>query len=326
MRERYMNLPLTNRTNCIAFLKYMTTYTLTPETIEQMASRMSLVELQEHCREKINTAKDKVRRKQKEAEKKKTKAPYSNYQLRNMEYYFSLPLTTKENCIAVLRYIRDNKLEEKQILDVDNMKDSQLIAMSQRIQKDIPKYIADIIAYEKELQVPSPHTKEQLLTLNYNELSSLRNTLKSQKKKGKKVVKVEPAPLSTVEEGLEAIQNDETDYFDSSDISFITPMEAYQMFGPDFMDYTEEELFRLGYKLEEGPYPHIESEEPNKDAIKKAIIKYILEATDRYTASELKRKSLEQLRTIYERETEDLRHTQTYEEIARTIRLGKKNS
>ena len=98
------------------------------------------------------------------------------------------------------------------------------------------------------------------------------------------------------------------------------------MFGPDFMDYSEDELFRLGYKLEEGPYPHVEVEEPNKDAIKKAIIKYILEATDRYTASELKKKSLEQLRIIYERETEDLRHAQTYEEIARTIRLGKKNS
>lgn len=326
MREHYMNLPLTNRTNCIAFLKYMTTYTLTPESIEQIASRMTMPELQEYCREKINTAKDKVRRKQKDAEKKHNKPPYSNYQLRNMEYYFNLPLTTKENCIAVLRYIRDNKLEEKQILDVDNMKESQLIAMSQRIQKDIPKYIADILAYEHELQVPSPHTKDQLLTLNYNELSSLRNTLKSQKKKGTKVVKVEPAPLSTVEEGLEAVQNDETDYYDSSDISFITPMEAYEMFGPDFMDYTEEELFRLGYKLEEGPYPHVEVEEPNKDAIKKAIIKYILEATDRYTAAELKRKSLEQLRTIYERETEDLRHAQTYDEIAQSIRLGKKNS
>ena len=205
------------------------------------------------------------------------------------------------------------------------MKESQLIAMSQRIQKDIPKYIADILAYEHELQVPSPHTKDQLQTLNYNELSSLRNTLKSQKKKGTKVVKVEPAPLSTVEEGLEAVQNDETDYYDSSDISFITPMEAYEIFGPDFMDYTEEELFRLGYKLEGGTYPHIEVEEPNKDTIKKAIIKYILEATDKYTATELKRKSLEQLRTIYERETEDLRHTQTYDEIARTIRLGKKN-
>lgn len=326
MREHYMNLPLTNKTNCIAFLKYMTTYTLKPEPIEQTASRMTMAELQEYCIEKINTAKDKVRRKQKDAEKKHNKSPYSNYQLRNMIYYFSLPLTTKENCIAVLRYIRDNKLEEKQILDVDNMKESQLIAMSQRIQKDIPKYIADILAYEHELQVPSPHTKVQLLTLNYNELSSLRNTLKSQKKKGTKVVKVEPAPLSTVEEGLEAIQNDETDYYDSSDISFITPMEAYEIFGPDFMDYTEEELFRLGYKLEEGPYPHIEVEEPNKDAIKKGIIKYILEVTDRYTTTELKRKSLEQLRTIYERETEDLRHAQTYDEIARTIRLGKKNS
>lgn len=326
MRQHYMNLPLTNRTNCIAFLKYMTTYTLTPESPEQTASRMTMVELQEYCKEKINTAKDKIRRKQKEAEKKKAKTPYSNYQLRTIEYYFSLPLNSKENCIAVLRYIRDNKLEEKQILDVDTMKESQLIAMSQRIQKDISKYIEDILSLEKELKVPNPHTKDQLLTLKYNELSSLRNTLKSQKKKGTKVVKVEPAPLSTVEEALDAIGNDETDYYDSSDISFITPMEAYQMFGPDFMDYSEDELFRLGYKLEEGPYPHVEVEEPNKDAIKKAIIKYILEATDRYTASELKRKSLEQLRTIYERETEDLRHAQTYEEIARTIRLGKKNS
>lgn len=326
MRQHYMNLPLTNRTNCIAFLKYMTTYTLTPESPEQIASRMTMAELQEYCKEKINTAKDKIRRKQKEAEKKKAKAPYSNYQLRTIEYYFSLPLNSKENCIAVLRYLRDNKLEEKQILDVDTMKESQLIAMSQRIQKDIPKYIEDILSFEKELKVPNPHTKDQLLTLKYNELSSLRNTLKSQKKKGTKVVKVEPAPLSTVEEALDAISNDETDYYDSSDISFITPMEAYQMFGPDFMDYSEDELFRLGYKLEEGPYPHVEVEEPNKDAIKKAIIKYILEATDRYTASELKRKSLEQLRTIYERETEDLRHAQTYEKIARTIRLGKKNS
>ena len=304
----------------------MTTYTLTPESPEQTASRMTMAELQEYCKEKISTAKDKIRRKQKEAEKKKAKAPYSNYQLRTIEYYFSLPLNSKENCIVVLRYIRDNKLEEKQILDVDTMKESQLIAMSQRIQKDISKYIEDILSLEKELKVPNPHTKDQLLTLKYNELSSLRNTLKSQKKKGTKVVKVEPAPLSTVEEALDAISNDETDYYDSSDISFITPMEAYQMFGPDFMDYSEDELFRLGYKLEEGPYPHVEVEEPNKDAIKKAIIKYILEATDRYTASELKKKSLEQLRTIYERETEDLRHAQTYEEIARTIRLGKKNS
>ena len=148
MRQHYMNLPLTNRTNCIAFLKYMTTYTLTPESPEQTASRMTMAELQEYCKEKINTAKDKIRRKQKEAEKKKAKAPYSNYQLRTIEYYFNLPLNSKENCIAVLRYLRDNKLEEKQILDVDTMKESQLIAMSQRIQKDIPKYIEDILSFE----------------------------------------------------------------------------------------------------------------------------------------------------------------------------------
>ena len=63
MRQHYMNLPLTNRTNCIAFLKYMTTYTLTPESPEQTASRMTMTELQEYCKEKINTAKDKINNK-----------------------------------------------------------------------------------------------------------------------------------------------------------------------------------------------------------------------------------------------------------------------
>lgn len=248
------------------------------------------------------------------------------------EHYMNLPLTNRSNCIAFLKYMTSYDLaskkdpNNKQALDVSSMPDYQLIAMTRRIRSDIKKYVEHIIQYEQELGVQNPHTKGELLKLNYNQLKDIRNPLKSRLAKRYKVVKIEPAPLSTVEEGLEAIRKDETDYFDSSDITFITPMEAYEMFGPDFMDYTEEELFNLGYKLEEGPYPHIEPEEPYKDTIKIAIIKYIIEATDRYTKQELKKKSLEQLRVIYERETEHLRNAKSYEEIAHTIRLGKKDS
>ena len=244
------------------------------------------------------------------------------------ERLMSLPLTNRHNCITFLNHMTSYDLgprknpEDKKALDVRNMPDRQLIALTRRIKSDINKYLEQILEYEKELGIKPGHTREQLLALNYNDLKDIRNPLKSKLVKRSKVKKVEPAPLSTVEEGLEAIRNDETDYFDSSDICFITPEEAYQMFGKDFMLYSEEELFNMGYKLEEGPYPNIE-EEP-KEEIKKAIIKYILEATDRYTESELKKKNLEQLRNIYERETEDLRHAQTYEEIANNIRLGKK--
>ena len=244
------------------------------------------------------------------------------------ERLMNLSLTNRRNCIEFLSGMttydlgRKKDPEDKKTLDVAVMPERQLIALSRRIKCDINKYLEQILEYEKELGITPGHTREELLKLNYNELKEIRNPLKSKLVKRSKVKKVEPAPLSTVEEGLEAIRNDETDYFDSSDICFITPEEAYQMFGKDFMLYSEEELFNMGYKLEEGPYPNIE-EEP-KEEIKKAIIKYILEATDRYTASELKKKNLEQLRNIYERETEDLRHAQTYEEIANNIRLGKK--
>jgi hypothetical protein len=214
--------------------------------------------------------------------------------------------------------------EDKKVLDVAAMPDRQLIALTRRIKGDINKYIEHILEYEKELGIVPGHTREQLMELNYNELKDIRNPLKSKLVKRSKVTKIEPAPLSTVEEGLDAIRHDETDYFDSSDIAFITPMEAYQMFGPEFMNYSEDELFNLGYKLEEGPYPQIDPDKPYKAEIKRAIIKYLLEVTDRYTEAELKKKNLEQLRFLYEYETEELRNVPTYEEVVHKLKLGEK--
>ena len=242
-------------------------------------------------------------------------------------YYMNLPLTNRENCIKFISNMTSYKFGPKRSkddkrLNIDAMPEHQLIAMAKRIKSDIKKYIEQILKFEKELNISPAHTREELLELNYNELKEIRNPLKSKIVKKNKVVKTEPAPLSTIEEGINAIQNDETDYFDSSDICFITPMEAYQMFGSEFMNYTENELFELGYKIEEGPYPIIETEnDPQKIEIKKAIIKYILKVTDRYSASELKKKNLEQLKTIYEVETESLRDSKTYEEIEYTIKL-----
>lgn len=246
------------------------------------------------------------------------------------ERLMNLPLTNRKNCIEFLHGMTSYDLgrkkdpEDKKILDVAAMPDRQLIALTRRIKSDINKYIEHILQYEKELGITPAHTREQLMGLNYNDLKDIRNPLKSKLVKRSKVTKVEPAPLSTVEEGLDAIRHDETDYFDSSDISFITPMEAYQIFGSEFMNYSEDELFNLGYKLEEGPYPTIDPDEPYKDEIKKAIIKYLLEATDRYTETELKKKNLEQLRYLYEYETEELRHIPTYEEVVNKLKLGKK--
>lgn len=248
------------------------------------------------------------------------------------ERLMNLPLTNRRNCIEFLSGMttydlgRKKDPEDKKTLDVAVMPERQLIALSRRIKCDINKYLEQILEYEKELGITPGHTREELLKLNYNELKEIRNPLKSRLVKRSKVKKVEPAPLSTVEEGLDAIRHDETDYFDSSDIVFITPMEAYQMFGADFMNYSEDELFNLGYKLEEGPYPIIDPDEPYKDEIKAAIIKYLLESTDRYTKDELKKKNLEQLRFIYEYETEELRHVPTYEEVVNKLKLGSKNS
>lgn len=328
-RAVLMNLNLMDNTNylvnCVDFLSGMTDYTLEPEKFEHMAQRMSLEELQALCREKIDYARKKVERQQKEAEKKKKRPPYDQYQLNRMNNLFNKPLVTKQDCVEVLNYIRKSKLEEKSILDVYSMKKEQLIAMCLRIRKDIPKHIKEIMELEQELQVPNPHTKDQLEELTYNELTSIRNALKSQKKKGIKVVKVEPAPLPVIEEGLEAVRQDETDYFDSEDIHFLTPMEAYQMFGPDFQDYSEEELFRMGYKLEEGPYPKIEPDNsPFRNALKREIIKCIVCMTSRYTVEELRKKNLDQLKFIYETEAEQLRDAKTIEEIEEQIRLGKK--
>lgn len=249
------------------------------------------------------------------------------------EHYMNLPLTNRANCIAFLKYMTSYDLRpkrdenDKKALDVQRMPERQLIAMARRIRGDIKKYIEQILEYEKELGIQPAHTREQLLKLNYNELKEIRNPLKSKAVKRSKVKKVEPAPLSTIEEAIDAIRNDETDYFDSSDICFITPMEAYQMFGPTWQDYSEDELFSMGYKLEEGPYPQVEPDiEPNKNAIKKAIIQYILEITDRYSKQELQKKSLDSLRYIYERESQLLRAPKSYDEIVDSIRLGKKNS
>ena len=245
----------------------------------------------------------------------------------------NLPLTNRANCIAFLQHMTSYDLgpkkdaNDKKALDAKKMPERQLIAMTRRIRDDIKKYVEQILQFEKELRIQPAHTREQLLALKYNELKEIRNPLKSKLVKRSKVKKVEPAPLSTVEEGLEAIGNDETEYFDSSDICFITPMEAYQIFGPSWQEYSEDELFSMGYKLEEGPYPQIEPNiEPHKDAIKKAIIKYILQVTDRYSIYELQKKSLESLRIIYEREAEYLREPKSYEDIVDSIRLGKKNS
>ena len=46
-----------------------------------------------------------------------------------------------------------------------------------------------------------------------------------------------------------------------------------------------------------------------------------MKVTDRYSASELKKKNLEQLKTIYEVETESLRDSKTYEEIESTANV-----
>lgn len=248
------------------------------------------------------------------------------------EHLMNLPLTNRRNCIEFLRGMTSYDLgrkkdpEDKKTLDVAVMPDNQLIAVTRRIKCDIKKYLEQILEYEKELGITPGHTREELLELNYNDLKAIRNPLKSKLVKRSKVTKVQPAPLSTVEEGLNAIKNDETDYFDSSDITFITPIEAYEMFGPEFENYSEDELFNLGYKLEEGPYPHIDPDEPYKNEIKRAIIKYLLEVTDRYTAAELKKKNLEQLRFLYEYETEDLRYVPTYEEVVHQLKLGDKKS
>lgn len=247
------------------------------------------------------------------------------------EYLMDLPLTKRENCIIFLRNMTSYDLgpkkssDDKKRLDVDSMPDYQLIAVTRRIKSDTNKYLEQIIEYEKELGVQPPHTREELLTLNYNELKDIRNPLKSKLVKRSKVKKIEPAPLSTVEEGRDAIKEDQTDYFDNEDIIFITPQEAYMMFGKEYEAYSEEELFNLGFKLELGPNPIVHEETVSKRALKKEIIKFILKITDRYTRYELNKKSLEELKLIYKTLEEEFTHVPSVEEITHQLRLGNKS-
>jgi hypothetical protein len=99
------------------------------------------------------------------------------------------------------------------------------------------------------------------------------------------------------------------------------------MFGSEFAQYSEEELFKMGYKLENSS-KHIlyEEETEQKEELKVQIIKFIMRATQRYTKDELEAKSLDQLKIIYNTLSEEIAEMPTVNEISHQLRLGTKKS
>lgn len=150
--------------------------------------------------------------------------------------------------------------------------DAQISAIYKRIKEAMNTYPRDIYAYlQDHLEVSPRYTLDQLLNMKYNELSEIRKNF-GIKKKGKKVVKQEQAPLKTTNDArsslhgqgvrdiaLSVMRGNEERQIEHEEI--LTEEEILSMYGETM---PAEQLAKLGIVLDKIPYEVAMDEETKK--------------------------------------------------------------